>query len=452
MKHQKNTFLCILLAFMLTDCYTASAQVLYATAFDPATGQVRLFKIDVATCEMCPISNLSPPSPFSITGADIVVLPNGNILSINQNDGTYLFDPPNNIPIASFPTQWFEGAILAPNGTVYLSGSINNGLYTFNSSNNTFTLVGSWPPNINVGEMFYWNGVLYGNGIDFSSGQLVLIQIDVTNPSQSTIVQNTILNTGSGTASIVSGTGQGIYHITSVSPFQQLSLYDIPSNSFSPVCDLSLFPYSSIDGLASLPSGVAAEPCLCITNAGSLTGGAVTLCIPNPAIVPYNNNATLDNNDLLRYVLYSDPNNLPGSIIAISNTPNIAYNPATMLPNVVYYLGTMAGNNLNGSVDLTDPCLDFSNANATVIWRPKPTVAFSVSNINVCVGDCKTLNVTFTGTAPFTLTYTNPTTGSVTQAFASNNGTVQICPPAGTPSGNLVVSATALTDAWCSCQ
>jgi hypothetical protein len=451
MKHQKNIFLCILLAFMLAGCYTASAQVLYATAFDPATGQVRLFKIDVATCEMCPISNLSPPSPFSITGADIVVLPNGNILSINQSDGTYLFDPPNNTPIASFPTQWFEGAIVAPNGTVYLSGNINNGLYTFNSSNNTFSFIGSWPPNINVGEMFYWNGVLYGNGFDFSTGQEVLVQIDVANPSQSTIVQNTILNVASGTASIVSGTGQGIYHITSAFPFQQLSLYDIPSNSFSLVCDLTVFPYNSVDGLASLPSGVPAEPCLCITNAGTVTAGAETLCIPDPALVPYNNNATLDNNDLLRYILFSDPNNLPGSIVATSNTPNIAYNPATMQPNVVYYLGTMAGNNLNGNVDLTDPCLDFSNANATVIWRPRPTVAFSVSNTNVCVGTCKTLNVTFTGTAPFTLTYTNPATGDITQTFAGNNGTVEICPPPGTPSGNLVVSATALLDAWCSC-
>jgi hypothetical protein len=65
-----------------------------------------------------------------------VVLPNGNVLSINASDGTFLFDPPNNTPIASFPTQWFEGAIIAPNGTVYLSGYPNTGLYTFNSSNN----------------------------------------------------------------------------------------------------------------------------------------------------------------------------------------------------------------------------------------------------------------------------------------------------------------------------
>jgi len=452
MKHQKNTYLGILLAFMLAGCYTASAQVLYATALDPSTGLVRLFKIDLATCEMCPISNLSAPAPFSITGTDIVLLPNGNILSINQSDGTYLFDPPNNIPIASFPSQWFEGAVLAPNGIVYLSGVGNLGLYTFNPANNTFTFVGSWPPNTNVGEMFYWNGVLYGNGIDFSTGQAVLIQIDVANPSQSTIVQNTILNVASGTASIVSGVGQGIYHISSAPPSQQLSLYDIPTNTFSTVCDLSAYPYGGIDGLSSLPSGVPVEPCLCVTNAGTIGNTALNLCIPSTASIPYNNDAVLDNNDLLRYILYSDPNNLPASIIAISGTPNIAFNPAIMQPNVVYYLGTMAGNNLNGSVDLTDPCLDFSSPAATVTWRSKPAVAFTAPNLSVCAGACKTITTNFTGTAPFTLTYTVPSTGSVTQTFPGVTATIQICPPPGTPPGDFQIIATVLTDAWCTCE
>lgn len=451
--HHKNIFtLILLLGLALISQHTLNAQILYAAALDPSTGQVRLFKIDVATCEMCPIANLSAPPCCSITGTDLVVLPNGNVLSINNNDGTYLFDPPNATPVAAFPNQWFEGAILAPNGIVYLTGAGNLGLYTFNPANNTFAFIGSWPANINIGEMFHWNGVLYGNGMNFAIGQPVLVQIDVTNPSQSIVVQNTVLNLGAGTASIVNGAGQGIYHITSASPTQQLSLYDIPSNTFSLVCDLTVFPYNNIEGLASLPSGVNPEPCLCVTNAGTASTGTSNLCIPSPATVPYNNNAVLDNNDLLRYIIYTDPNNLPTSIVAISTTSSIAFNSATMQPNVTYYLGTMAGNNLNGNIDINDPCLDFSNPNATVIWRPQPAVTFSVPNVNVCVGACKTLDVTFTGTAPFTLTYTSMVNGSITQTFAGNSGTVQICPPVGTQLGNLQISATALSDAWCTCQ
>ena len=158
----------------------------------------------------------------------------------------------------------------------------------------------------------------------------------------------------------------------------------------------------------------------------------------------------LDANDILRYILFSNPADTLGSIVAISATPSFTFNPATMQTGVTYYLAAIAGDNLNGSVNLNDPCLDISNA-AQVVWRPLPTVTFSAANPNVCAGACTTVTATFTGTAPFTLTYTTPASGTVTQTFSGNTGTFQVCSAAGSPPGSLVVLATELVDAFCTC-
>jgi hypothetical protein len=90
-------------------------------------------------------------------------------------------------------------------------------------------------------------------------------------------------------------------------------------------------------------------------------------------------------------------------------------------------------------------------ASATITERPLPSVNFSVGNPDVCAGDCTTVTATFTGTAPFTLTYVTPA-GTFTQTFSGNTGTFQVCTAAGSPPGSLVVQATALTDAFCTCN
>jgi hypothetical protein len=122
-----------------------------------------------------------------------------------------------------------------------------------------------------------------------------------------------------------------------------------------------------------------------------------------------------------------------------------------MQTGVTYYLATLAGDNLNGNVDLNDPCLDISNIAAQVIWREKPTVAFTVANPNVCAGACTSVTATFTGVPPFNLTYTTPN-GTFTQTFSSNTSTFQVCTPINAAAGSFQLVATSLVDAWCSCN
>lgn len=189
----------------------------------------------------------------------------------------------------------------------------------------------------------------------------------------------------------------------------------------------------------------------CETNAGLISASPLNLCPGSNAVVSPAYQTFLESDDILRYILFSDLNDTLGSILATSSSPLFSFNSATMQTNATYYIAAMAGNNLNGNIDLNDPCLDFSNA-LEVVWRPLPAVSFSFSDPNVCAGACTTLTATFTGTAPFNLTYTSPVTGSMTQIFSGSTGTFQVCTLPGSPPGSLVVQATSVVDAWCTCQ
>jgi hypothetical protein len=142
------------------------------------------------------------------------------------------------------------------------------------------------------------------------------------------------------------------------------------------------------------------------SDAGTVDEGLTSLCVPFNATVPYNGDAELDADDLLQYILFSDPTDTLGSIVAVSNTPSFSFDTATMQTGVPYYSATIAGDNLNGNVDLDDPCLDISNTAAQVIWQPLPTIVLTADNTTVCgVGNCQTVVATFTGTPPFVFSY-----------------------------------------------
>lgn len=192
------------------------------------------------------------------------------------------------------------------------------------------------------------------------------------------------------------------------------------------------------------------EAC-CPTNAGVLSGSPLQLCIPQVASFSPATQTNLESGDLLQYVLYTDANNPEGSILVTSNTTEFTFNPGSMQTGVTYYVAAMAGNEVNGNVDLNDPCLDFSNA-IEVSWDPQPTVSFSVADPSVCVGNCLTFNVLFTGTPPFSLTYITGSGPQQTGNFNANSATLEVCPPVGTPAGEITLSAVSLTDANCVCN
>ncbi len=120
-------------------------------------------------------------------------------------------------------------------------------------------------------------------------------------------------------------------------------------------------------------------------------------------------------------------------------------NGATGNPITVNAAGTY-------SVTATLPGNCTGNGNITIAAAPQPSITFSVANPNVCAGGCTTVTATFTGTPPFTLTYTTPGGGPQTQTFAGNTGTFQVCTPANAPAGSFQILATKVVDALCTCE
>jgi len=429
----------LLAAVLLFQSYSLLGQIIYGLVF--TNSQTYFYKFNLSTCEFCAIT---PPLGTG-GGADIIMLPNGQILRLGSSIQKMEAPPSSTVLWESFPG--FLCGQLTPAGLVYLSDF--TGLSIYDPATNNITFIGNWPGTIStVREIFYINGVLYGNATNTNNGQSVLVQINTSDPSQTTII-SPMPNVWGGEGGIWNGNA-GVFYTQNAN---DIYFHNPTNGSNTLVCDL---PNNlSTTGLTAPPPGLPEYPCIvtCTTDAGTLpAGGPYNICTNGTLNFPPSTGTTLDANDLLRYILFSNPADTAGSIVAVSATPSFTFAPP-MQTGVTYYIAAMAGNGVNGNIDLNDPCLDFSNA-LQVTWRPLPAVSFSVAggNTNVCsAGDCRTLTATFTGTPPFTLSYT--ALGSTfTQTFSGNTGTFQVCVPAGTPTGPLQVQATALTDGWCTCQ
>ncbi len=428
----------MLVGFQITSAY---AQPVYITA--EVTGQSNgtysyLIKIDPVTCAFCPVFGFY--FPWGDPG-DIVLLPNGDLLVAT---GTILrYTPPNPNFVASYSAPQGGSVvdmILAPNGLVYVMQV--NGLGTFDPSTNQFTYIGNWPSGITPGDVWFEGTTLYMHTFFYPQQ---IVQVDVGNPANSTIIGP--LN---GIPSIQGATSVGgsVFMVD----YTDIYTYDTITHTATSICDVDS-QTGHIGGMAYAPTGFPDLPCLCLTSAGMLQNQSpLLLCSNQTATVTSSTPPSYLPDDVIRYVLFTNPNDTSGSIVATSMNPSFSFNPATMQTGTLYYMARVVGNMLpSGEVDLTDPCLDFSNA-AEVIWRPLPTVSFTVSNPNVCAGACTSLTATFTGTAPFSLTYTTPVSGTVTQTFSGNTGTFQVCTPAGAPPGSLVVQATRVVDLNCTCN
>ncbi|MCB9285333.1 MAG: gliding motility-associated C-terminal domain-containing protein [Lewinellaceae bacterium] len=140
--------------------------------------------------------------------------------------------------------------------------------------------------------------------------------------------------------------------------------------------------------------------CNCFTDAGSMDTGAgpFQICEGDSfdAAPYFNNDAMLDGNDLIQYVLHDNAGNVLGNILDISNTGLFNY-PTNATPYSSYYISVIAGNDDGtGNVDLTDPCLSVT---------PGVEVVFSQLDIllgpgaTLCENDCFDLEITIS-TAP----------------------------------------------------
>ncbi|MCA1751808.1 MAG: gliding motility-associated C-terminal domain-containing protein, partial [Flavobacteriales bacterium] len=182
--------------------------------------------------------------------------------------------------------------------------------------------------------------------------------------------------------------------------------------------------------------------CPCTTEAGALLDDSFEICTNENATVIDDGNAVLDGNDAFQYVLHDGSATNLGTVLLISNDGTFTYDPI-LETGVVYYISAVAGNeNIQGNVDVNDPCLSVSNG-LEILFYSLPTATFA-GNATVCEGEEADLVVNFSGQGPWSFAYElngNPVAGIVESA---GNSIVLTVTEAGT------YTITDVTDANCS--
>ncbi|MBV6439997.1 MAG: hypothetical protein EPGJADBJ_01659 [Saprospiraceae bacterium] len=112
--------------------------------------------------------------------------------------------------------------------------------------------------------------------------------------------------------------------------------------------------------------------CNCATSAGQVDLTPIPACegdTVSPAILVGPN---LDANDTLAYVLHTGSGTSLGTILAQNQSGIFTYQPLLNF-GTTYYLSVVAGNNLNGMPDPTDPCFSVTQGQPVVFYEnPAP--------------------------------------------------------------------------------
>ncbi len=171
----------------------------------------------------------------------------------------------------------------------------------------------------------------------------------------------------------------------------------LPSNS------TYSFTVSDANGCTSPPIS-GSKNCNCITDAGSMVTTAQSFCEGSPATVTWNNDASLDADDAIQFILHDQAGASAGTIFAKNNQPSFdLLSPLTT--GVTYYISAIAGNSLSGNVDLNDPCLSVSPG-VPVMWKPAPNASLT-GDASICAGGSSALTFNGQGIFPLTALYTD---------------------------------------------
>lgn len=193
----------------------------------------------------------------------------------------------------------------------------------------------------------------------------------------------------------------------------------------------------------------------CTTSAGQIASGPLKPCIDKAAIAPPATQTNLDGDDILQYILFSDPTDPMGSVLATNSDPNFNFDPSTMNLGNDYFIAAIAGDGLNGSIDPNDPCVSISNQVA-VTWQSKPTAMLYAIDECLSPNNCYNIGVTLTGNPPFQLEGEVESEGNVITTFSGTfgnyNSIINICLPTYTPTGPIDINVTSLADTSCDCN
>lgn len=184
--------------------------------------------------------------------------------------------------------------------------------------------------------------------------------------------------------------------------------------------------------------------CNCSTASGAMNLTLINACQTQSATAIFNGGFVNDGDDVLMYILHTNPAQPLGTILDWNSSPTFTF-VAGMSTGVTYYISAIAGNsNGLGQVDLNDPCYKVSQGTPVVFHAP-PTANIGVSAPSICAGDSVVINVNLTGTPAFSIT---PQWGSTTQTpitgITGGSYSFSVF-----PSQDTVISLTNVSDLYC---
>jgi len=167
-----------------------------------------------------------------------------------------------------------------------------------------------------------------------------------------------------------------------------------------------LFTVTDANGCKS-PDNFGSHNCVCSTDAGTMQViPPTTYCAGETVSAIWNNNAMLDADDAVEFILHDQPGSLVGTIAARNSQPVFAWQPGFQ-SGVVYYISAIAGNAMAGTVNLGDQCLSVTPG-VPVFWKALPSVTLEGTD-TICAGDAALLSVMGSGAFPIKLTYSDGT-------------------------------------------
>jgi hypothetical protein len=441
---KSSFFACVFCCFTI---FSNAQSVLWGAPTELGYGQI--ISIDLLTCTETVIADNLPPGNF----LDFVLMPNGTIYFLGSTQSGSTIVPAVSIPDPANPGTWLAlaaipgpplgGGMLALNDSIILITTLDV-ISTFNINTNELTVLGSIPGFSGFGEMFLYNGQIYATqagGGSYPNGTYIL------NLNPLSLTPSTI------SGGFLVGVCDQLIDILEY-PVQEI---DPVTGAANPLCDIYTSNVGGFISTAANPFGSSGPLCDCDTDSGTFSNSSqtITVCGNTPITLPYNNDPTLQADDGLVFVVTSNfiLTNFPNNILAVFEDPIIPFQPGLFETGEYYYVYAIAANQLGAGIDYTDPCREIS-APVLIRWDEAPAVTFTQNTQNCAPGGCQSIEVAFTGNAPFTLTYevriNNVVQSSATQVFSSLSGSLQICPPAGY-TGPVEVVSTLLLDAECSC-
>lgn len=218
----------------------------------------------------------------------------------------------------------------------------------------------------------------------------------------STVITDEVCNSTSTSYQVV------LQVVNGTSPFTSAGLTGVFSDTtFTSSLIPSNTAYSVVitdaNGCTTNPAN-GIKNCNCLTDAGTMNTTPLKFCVDMPAVAVWNNDGQLDGDDIAGFILHTQPGTVPGNILAVSTVPQFDFAP-NLSTGVTYYISAIAGNNINGVVDIDDICLSVA-AGTPVQWKALPTATL-MGATTICEGSQVQLSFAGTGDWPLSILWSD---------------------------------------------